>query len=174
MLLSLRACLPATSRPQGKLQVFQHLSFSEQADGFSGPDQGIQTQDVGCIISSPDVQPSAQQTAPATPAAGTLIPPPPPRRPRRPLPTAPPAAVPALLRAGSLQLLRNMQLPNGVTYHIGTYQDWLTKLQDRLRQLSILFRKLKLVDDKCNENCGGMGLIPVEQLIPYVDEDGWL
>lgn len=104
MLLSLRACLPATSRPQGKLQVFQHLSFSEQADGFSGPDQGIQTQDVGCIISSPDVQPSAQQTAPATPAAGTLIPPPPPRRPRRPLPTAPPAAVPALLRAGSLQV----------------------------------------------------------------------
>ncbi|XP_007617302.1 mediator of RNA polymerase II transcription subunit 30 isoform X1 [Cricetulus griseus] len=70
------------------------------------------------------------------------------------------------------QLLRNMQLPNGVTYHTGTYQDRLTKLQDHLRQLSILFRKLRLVYDKCNESCGGMGPIPVEQLIPYVDEDG--
>ncbi|GAB1299355.1 Mediator of RNA polymerase II transcription subunit 30 [Apodemus speciosus] len=83
------------------------------------------------------------------------------------------------------QLLRNMQLPNGVTYHTGTYQDRLTKLQDHLRQLSILFRKLRLVYDKCNENCGGMDPIPVEvsfdggsihirgkQLIPYVDEDG--
>ncbi|CAO2602311.1 Mediator of RNA polymerase II transcription subunit 30, partial [Lemmus lemmus] len=70
------------------------------------------------------------------------------------------------------QLLRNMQLPNGVTYHTGAYQDRLTKLQDHLRQLSILFRKLRLVYDKCNENCGGMDPIPVEQLIPYVDEDG--
>ncbi|XP_036686582.1 mediator of RNA polymerase II transcription subunit 30 isoform X1 [Balaenoptera musculus] len=70
------------------------------------------------------------------------------------------------------QLLRNMQLPNGVTYHTGTYQDRLAKLQDHLRQLSILFRKLRLVYDKCNENCGGMDPIPVEQLIPYVEEDG--
>ncbi|ELK08590.1 Mediator of RNA polymerase II transcription subunit 30 [Pteropus alecto] len=85
------------------------------------------------------------------------------------------------------QLLRNMQLPNGVTYHTGTYQDRLTKLQDHLRQLSILFRKLRLVYDKCNENCGGMDPIPAEasfsgrgrmnprcktQLIPYVEEDG--
>ncbi|XP_014388518.1 PREDICTED: mediator of RNA polymerase II transcription subunit 30 [Myotis brandtii] len=64
------------------------------------------------------------------------------------------------------------KLPNGVTYHTGTYQDRLAKLQDHLRQLSILFRKLRLVYDKCNENCGGMDPIPVEQLIPYVEEDG--
>ncbi|XP_074057458.1 mediator of RNA polymerase II transcription subunit 30 [Macrotis lagotis] len=70
------------------------------------------------------------------------------------------------------QLLRNMQLPNGVTYHTGTYQDRLAKLQDHLRQLSILFRKLRLVYDKCNENCAGLDPIPIEQLIPYVEEDG--
>lgn len=29
-----------------------------------------------------------------------------------------------------------------------------------------------MVYDKCNENCGGMDPIPVEQLIPYVEEDG--
>uniref|UniRef100_G3VQQ6 Mediator of RNA polymerase II transcription subunit 30 n=1 Tax=Sarcophilus harrisii TaxID=9305 RepID=G3VQQ6_SARHA len=60
------------------------------------------------------------------------------------------------------QLLRNMQLPNGVTYHTGTYQDRLGKLQDHLRQLSILFRKLRLVYDKCNENCAGLDPIPIE------------
>uniref|UniRef100_A0A8V0Y4A5 Mediator of RNA polymerase II transcription subunit 30 n=1 Tax=Gallus gallus TaxID=9031 RepID=A0A8V0Y4A5_CHICK len=70
------------------------------------------------------------------------------------------------------QLLRNMQLPNGVTYHTGTYQDRLGKLQEHLRQLSILFRKLRLVYDKCNENCAGLDPIPIEQLIPYVEEDG--
>uniref|UniRef100_A0A8B9UUG5 Mediator of RNA polymerase II transcription subunit 30 n=1 Tax=Anas zonorhyncha TaxID=75864 RepID=A0A8B9UUG5_9AVES len=60
------------------------------------------------------------------------------------------------------QLLRNMQLPNGVTYHTGTYQDRLGKLQEHLRQLSILFRKLRLVYDKCNENCAGLDPIPIE------------
>ncbi|XP_072266812.1 mediator of RNA polymerase II transcription subunit 30 [Pyxicephalus adspersus] len=71
------------------------------------------------------------------------------------------------------QLLRNMQLPNGVTYHTGTYQDRLGKLQEHLRQLSILFRKLRLVYDKCNENCAGLDPVPVEQLIPYIEDDYW-
>nr|XP_009936189.1 PREDICTED: mediator of RNA polymerase II transcription subunit 30 isoform X2 [Opisthocomus hoazin] len=62
------------------------------------------------------------------------------------------------------QLLRNMQLPNGVTYHAGTYQDRLGKLQEHLRQLSILFRKLRLVYDKCNENCAGLDPVPIEKL----------
>ncbi|OCT77114.1 mediator of RNA polymerase II transcription subunit 30-like [Xenopus laevis] len=69
------------------------------------------------------------------------------------------------------QLLRNMQLPNGVTYHTVTYQDRLGKLQEHLRQLSILFRKLRLVYDKCNENCAGLEPVPIEQLIPYVEEE---
>ncbi|XP_075438515.1 mediator of RNA polymerase II transcription subunit 30 isoform X2 [Ascaphus truei] len=69
------------------------------------------------------------------------------------------------------QLLRNMQLPNGVSYHTATYQDRLGKLQEHLRQLSILFRKLRLVYDKCNENCAGLDPVPIEQLIPYVEED---
>uniref|UniRef100_A0A8C5F4I7 Mediator of RNA polymerase II transcription subunit 30 n=1 Tax=Gadus morhua TaxID=8049 RepID=A0A8C5F4I7_GADMO len=70
------------------------------------------------------------------------------------------------------QLLRNMQLPNGVTYHPNTHQDRLGKLQEHLRMLSVLFRKLRLVYDKCNENCAGMDATPPELLIPYVEEDG--
>lgn len=69
------------------------------------------------------------------------------------------------------QLLRNMQLPNGVTYHPNTHQDRLGKLQEHLRMLSVLFRKLRLVYDKCIENCAGLEPIPPEQLIPYVEED---
>uniref|UniRef100_A0A3P8TQM5 Mediator of RNA polymerase II transcription subunit 30 n=1 Tax=Amphiprion percula TaxID=161767 RepID=A0A3P8TQM5_AMPPE len=70
------------------------------------------------------------------------------------------------------QLLRNMQLPNGVTYHPNTHQDRLGKLQEHLRMLSVLFRKLRLVYDKCNENCAGLDPIPPEQLIPFVEDDG--
>nr|XP_046218389.1 mediator of RNA polymerase II transcription subunit 30-like isoform X1 [Oncorhynchus gorbuscha]XP_046218390.1 mediator of RNA polymerase II transcription subunit 30-like isoform X1 [Oncorhynchus gorbuscha]XP_046218391.1 mediator of RNA polymerase II transcription subunit 30-like isoform X1 [Oncorhynchus gorbuscha] len=70
------------------------------------------------------------------------------------------------------QLLRNMQLPNGVTYHPSTHQDRLGKLQEHLRMLSVLFRKLRLVYDKCNENCTGLDPVTPEQLIPYVEEDG--
>ncbi|XDV35009.1 hypothetical protein PO909_005065 [Leuciscus waleckii] len=60
------------------------------------------------------------------------------------------------------QLLRNMQLPNGVSYHPNTHQDRLGKLQEHLRMLSVLFRKLRLVYDKCNENCAGLEPIPPE------------
>uniref|UniRef100_A0A1A8BEI9 Mediator of RNA polymerase II transcription subunit 30 n=1 Tax=Nothobranchius kadleci TaxID=1051664 RepID=A0A1A8BEI9_NOTKA len=61
------------------------------------------------------------------------------------------------------QLLRNMQLPNGVTYHPNTHQDRLGKLQEHLRMLSVLFRKLRLVYDKCSENCAGLDPIPPEK-----------
>lgn len=54
------------------------------------------------------------------------------------------------------------QLPNGVTYHPNTHQDRLGKLQEHLRMLSALFRKLRLVYDKCNENCAAIDTIPPE------------
>lgn len=54
------------------------------------------------------------------------------------------------------------QLPNGVTYHPNTHQDRLGKLQEHLRSLSVLFRKLRLVYDKCNDNCTGMDPVPPE------------
>ncbi|XP_053719226.1 mediator of RNA polymerase II transcription subunit 30 isoform X2 [Synchiropus splendidus] len=69
------------------------------------------------------------------------------------------------------QLLRNMQLPNGVTYHPNTHQDRLGKLQEHLKMLSMLFRKLRLVYDKCTENCSGLDPILPEQLIPFVEDD---
>lgn len=59
------------------------------------------------------------------------------------------------------------QLPNGVTYHPNTHQDRLGKLQEHLRMLSVLFRKLRLVFDKCNENCAGLEPIPPEVITHF-------
>uniref|UniRef100_A0AAV2K0S8 Mediator of RNA polymerase II transcription subunit 30 n=1 Tax=Knipowitschia caucasica TaxID=637954 RepID=A0AAV2K0S8_KNICA len=53
-------------------------------------------------------------------------------------------------------------LPNGVTYNANTHKDRLGKLQEHLCMLSVLFRKLRLVFDKCNENCTGLDPIPPE------------
>ncbi|KAJ7983831.1 hypothetical protein DPEC_G00370790 [Dallia pectoralis] len=47
------------------------------------------------------------------------------------------------------QLLRNMQLPNGVTYHPNTHQDRLGKLQEHLRMLVPLFPNCVWFPDKC-------------------------
>jgi len=43
------------------------------------------------------------------------------------------------------------QLPNGVTQGQAMYQDRFGKLQEHLRQLALLFRKLRLLYERCVE-----------------------
>lgn len=43
------------------------------------------------------------------------------------------------------------QLPNGVTQSQAMYQDRFGKLQEHLRQLALLFRKLRLLYERCVE-----------------------
>lgn len=59
-----------------------------------------------------------------------------------------------------------------MTYNPNTHGDRLGKLQEHLRMLSVLFRKLRLVYDKCNENCSGMDPIPPE--VRHGDAEGML
>ncbi|CAM9641918.1 mediator of RNA polymerase II transcription subunit 30-like [Lampetra fluviatilis] len=66
------------------------------------------------------------------------------------------------------QILRYMQLPNGGSYLPSTHADRLSKLQEHLRQLTVLFRKLRLIYDKCNETCS---LLQPEQHIPFLEEE---
>ncbi|XP_032826226.1 mediator of RNA polymerase II transcription subunit 30 isoform X1 [Petromyzon marinus] len=66
------------------------------------------------------------------------------------------------------QILRYMQLPNGGSYLPSTHADRLSKLQEHLRQLTVLFRKLRLIYDKCNETCS---LLQPEQHIPFIEEE---
>ncbi|XP_059510308.1 mediator of RNA polymerase II transcription subunit 30-like [Stegostoma tigrinum] len=67
-------------------------------------------------------------------------------------------------------MLRATQLPNGVTQNHMMYQERYNKLQEHLRQLTLLFKKLRLLYDKCGEMCG-VSDVSVTELIPFVGEE---
>ncbi|XP_054619006.1 mediator of RNA polymerase II transcription subunit 30-like isoform X2 [Dunckerocampus dactyliophorus] len=61
-------------------------------------------------------------------------------------------------------------LPNGVTQSQAMYQDRFGKLQEHLRQLALLFRKLRLLYERCVEMTADLQEGPAE-LVPYVGEE---
>ncbi|KAK7138548.1 hypothetical protein R3I93_015858 [Phoxinus phoxinus] len=68
------------------------------------------------------------------------------------------------------QITRATQLPNGVTQSQAAYQDRFGKLQEHLRQLTLLFRKLRLLYERCVEMTPDLQESPAE-LVPYVCEE---
>lgn len=68
------------------------------------------------------------------------------------------------------QITRATQLPNGVTQSQAMYQDRFGKLQEHLRQLALLFRKLRLLYERCMEMTFDLHEGPAE-LVPYGSED---
>ncbi|XP_033492103.1 mediator of RNA polymerase II transcription subunit 30 [Epinephelus lanceolatus] len=68
------------------------------------------------------------------------------------------------------QITRATQLPNGVTQSQAMYQDRFGKLQEHLRQLALLFRKLRLLYERCVEMTSDLQEGPSE-LLPYVGEE---
>ncbi|XP_077404974.1 mediator of RNA polymerase II transcription subunit 30 isoform X2 [Vanacampus margaritifer] len=68
------------------------------------------------------------------------------------------------------QITRATQLPNGVTQSQAMYQDRFGKLQEHLRQLALLFRKLRLLYERCVEMTADLQEGPSE-LVPYVGEE---
>ncbi|XP_010862304.2 mediator of RNA polymerase II transcription subunit 30 [Esox lucius] len=68
------------------------------------------------------------------------------------------------------QITRATQLPNGVTQSQAAYQDRFGKLQEHLRQLALLFRKLRLLYERCVEMTADLEEGPSE-LVPYVGDD---
>ncbi|XP_020773346.1 mediator of RNA polymerase II transcription subunit 30-like [Boleophthalmus pectinirostris] len=68
------------------------------------------------------------------------------------------------------QLSRATQLPNGVTQSQAMYQDRFGKLQEHLRQLALLFKKLRLLYERCVEMTSDLQEAPAE-LVPYVGEE---
>ncbi|XP_056276800.1 mediator of RNA polymerase II transcription subunit 30-like isoform X1 [Pseudoliparis swirei] len=71
------------------------------------------------------------------------------------------------------QITRSAQLPNGVTQGQAMYQDRFGKLQEHLRQLALLFRKLRLLYERCVEMTSDLQEEPseVSKLLPYVGEE---
>ncbi|CAL8365715.1 unnamed protein product [Boreogadus saida] len=70
------------------------------------------------------------------------------------------------------QITRATQLPNGVTQSQAMYQDRFGKLQEHLRQLALLFRKLRLLYERCMEMTFDLHEGPAE-LVPYGTEETW-
>lgn len=68
------------------------------------------------------------------------------------------------------QITRATQLPNGVTQSQAMYQDRFGKLQEHLRQLALLFRKLRLLYERCVEMTSDLQEGPTE-LVPYLGEE---
>ncbi|KAM8882996.1 mediator of RNA polymerase II transcription subunit 30 [Synchiropus picturatus] len=68
------------------------------------------------------------------------------------------------------QITRATQLPNGVTQSQAMYQDRFGKLQEHLRQLALLFRKLRLLYERCVEMTSDLQEAPPE-LVPYMGEE---
>ncbi|KAK1132048.1 Mediator of RNA polymerase II transcription subunit 30 [Melipona bicolor] len=70
------------------------------------------------------------------------------------------------------QTLRVLQLPNGMAQGANLANEKKNKVQEQLRTLKLLFRRLRVIYEKCNENCQlqGMEYTHIESLIPLKEE----
>jgi len=60
------------------------------------------------------------------------------------------------------QYLRTVQFPNGVNVNVQQFQDRKHKLDEPVRQLEVLFRKLRFIYDSVNESTANLPSQPVE------------
>ncbi|XP_065083648.1 mediator of RNA polymerase II transcription subunit 30 isoform X2 [Ochlerotatus camptorhynchus] len=68
-------------------------------------------------------------------------------------------------------LLRVIQPPNGTNQGLSSSNDKKAKVQEQFRTIRLLFKRLRLLYDKCNDNCQqGMEYTHVESLIPLKGE----
>ncbi|XP_015516510.1 mediator of RNA polymerase II transcription subunit 30 [Neodiprion pinetum] len=70
------------------------------------------------------------------------------------------------------QTLKVIQPPNGTAQGATISNDKKSKVQEQLRMLKLLFKRLRLIYEKCNENCQipGMEYTHIESLIPLKEE----
>ncbi|KAH9631514.1 hypothetical protein HF086_004675 [Spodoptera exigua] len=62
------------------------------------------------------------------------------------------------------------QPPNGTHSGENTSNEKKAKMQEQLRTIRLLFKRLRLIYEKCNETCQGMEYTHMESLIPLKDE----
>ncbi|XP_068916321.1 mediator of RNA polymerase II transcription subunit 30-like isoform X1 [Tenebrio molitor] len=70
------------------------------------------------------------------------------------------------------QTLKTIQAPNGTPQSSNASNEKKAKVQEQLRTIRVLFKRLRLIYEKCNENCQlqGMEYTHIESLIPFKDE----
>ncbi|XP_072029276.1 mediator of RNA polymerase II transcription subunit 30-like [Amphiura filiformis] len=70
----------------------------------------------------------------------------------------------------TFNLLKNIQLPNGtMSQPTPTNQEKQAKLQENYNNIIVMFKKLRLLYDKCNQMCSGMEQNLTEEIIPWKD-----
>lgn len=70
------------------------------------------------------------------------------------------------------QTLKAIQPPNGTSQGTNSSNEKKAKIQEQLRTIRLLFKRLRLIYEKCNENCQvpGMEYTHIESLIPLKEE----
>ncbi|XP_076303594.1 mediator of RNA polymerase II transcription subunit 30 isoform X1 [Lasioglossum baleicum] len=70
------------------------------------------------------------------------------------------------------QTLKVLQPPNGIAQGTSLANEKKNKVQEQLRTLKLLFKRLRLIYEKCNESCQlqGMEYTHIESLIPLKEE----
>lgn len=70
------------------------------------------------------------------------------------------------------QNLKAIQPPNGTVQGSNSSNEKKARVQEQLRTIRVLFKRLRLIFEKCNENCQlqGMEYTHIESLIPLKDE----
>lgn len=70
------------------------------------------------------------------------------------------------------QTLKVLQPPNGMAQGASLANEKKNKVQEQLRTLKLLFKRLRLIYEKCNESCQlqGMEYTHIESLIPLKEE----
>ncbi|CAG9770848.1 unnamed protein product [Ceutorhynchus assimilis] len=70
------------------------------------------------------------------------------------------------------QTLKAIQPPAGTAQSANASNEKKAKVQELLRTIRVLFKRLRLIYEKCNENCQiqGMEYTHIESLIPFKDE----
>ncbi|XP_024086286.1 mediator of RNA polymerase II transcription subunit 30-like isoform X2 [Cimex lectularius] len=70
------------------------------------------------------------------------------------------------------QALKVLQPPNGTTQGTNASNEKKAKIQEQLKFLKLLFKRLRLIYERCNESCQlqGMEYMHIESLIPLKEE----
>ncbi|XP_058799264.1 mediator of RNA polymerase II transcription subunit 30 [Phymastichus coffea] len=70
------------------------------------------------------------------------------------------------------QVMKVIQPPNGTPHGQTVSHDRKVKVQDQLKAINMLFKRLRMIYEKCNENCQlqGMEYTHIESLIPIKEE----
>ncbi|EZA61288.1 hypothetical protein DMN91_012660 [Ooceraea biroi] len=176
----------AMGMPNSQAQVLaqqqqqqQSIVMQQQMQQMQQQQLQLQQQQQAAMVQQNN-QANAQATTPQTPVPPTQQPPPPPQQQQnKEFNTA------SLCRFGQetvqeivsrtlelFQTLKVLQPPNGTAQGATMANEKKNKVVEQLKMLKMMYKRLRLIYEKCNENCQlqGMEYTHIESLIPLKEE----